>query len=85
MHVDIRTSKQTEEQLVEITFKLEADKADVLSGWPHQVLTLQNLWDILAVYHELGLSQVIPDGEEKRRWQLAGNIVARIQRDNRER
>jgi hypothetical protein len=80
---NIQCSNSTGAFLEELCRKLNVHTFEVLEGWPFEKLTLQNLYDVLAVYHELSLHDVVE--YKDKRWQIAGNIVARIQRDNQER
>ena len=80
----INRGVRTEEFIVEICTKLNHDETVVLSGWPFETISLANVQDILSAYHEIGLHQAITDDKPEQQWYLAGNIVARIQRDRKE-
>lgn len=85
----IRRTVSGNQEIYEISRKMETPPEIILGGWPHDFISLANIQDMLAVYHELGLHRVLEVDEplvvNHRRWYLAGQIVARIQRDNRER
>lgn len=82
-HTRIRRSIGGNAFLYEMAKKLGYEPQDILAGWPHDYIRLQNIQDMLSTFHELGLNE--PNLDPKRRWHLAGNIVARIDADNRDR
>jgi hypothetical protein len=60
----------------------------ILAGWPHEIRTHAPTEDqvkaIVATYHELSLHDPTMDIPELERWYLAGQIIARIERDSKE-
>ena len=73
------------ESLGLIAKTLEELERTILFGWPHEEFpTEKEALAIESTYHELSLHHSTMDIPERERWRLAGQIIARIDRDAKE-